>query len=57
MFLPWSIGPLPAGAAGHGPVEIAAAYAVLALLFAGWHMWFRGRARPGDDAATEEMPS
>jgi|688.fasta_scaffold03597_11 AGZA family xanthine/uracil permease-like MFS transporter len=48
MFLPWSIGPLPAGAAGRGPVEIAAAYAVLALLFAGWQVWLRGRARNSD---------
>jgi AGZA family xanthine/uracil permease-like MFS transporter len=36
MFLPWSIGPLPA------------AYAVLALLFAGWQVWLRGRARNSD---------
>jgi len=48
MFLPWSIGPLPANAAGRGPVEIAAAYAVLALLFAGWQVWLRGRARNSD---------
>lgn len=48
MFLPWSIGPLPAGAAGRGPVEIAAAYALLAVLFAAWQVWLRGRARNSD---------
>jgi AGZA family xanthine/uracil permease-like MFS transporter len=36
LFLPWAIGPLPAEAAGRGPLELAAAYGLLALLFAGW---------------------
>ncbi|MFN9368897.1 MAG: permease [Planctomycetia bacterium] len=45
MFLPWAIGPLPAGAAGRGPLEIAGAYGLHALLFAGWQVWLRSRAR------------
>ena len=36
LFLPWSIGALPPEAAGRGPLDLAAAYAVLAVLFAGW---------------------
>jgi AGZA family xanthine/uracil permease-like MFS transporter len=39
LFLPWSIGTLPAEAAGRGPLELAAAYAVLAAFFAAWHAW------------------
>jgi AGZA family xanthine/uracil permease-like MFS transporter len=39
LFLPWSIGELPAAAAGRGPLELAAAYAILAALFAAWHAW------------------
>ncbi len=36
LFLPWAIGPLPPEAAGRGPLEVAAAYALLAILFAAW---------------------
>lgn len=39
LFLPWSIGTLPAEAAGRGPLELATAYAVLAAFFAAWHAW------------------
>ena len=39
LFLPWSIGTLPAEAAVRGPLELATAYAVLAALFAAWHAW------------------
>jgi AGZA family xanthine/uracil permease-like MFS transporter len=36
LFLPWSIGDLPAEAVGRGPAELAAGYALLATLLAGW---------------------
>jgi hypothetical protein len=36
LFLPWDIGQLPAEASGRSPLELAAAYAVLAALFAAW---------------------
>ena len=39
LFLPWSIDGLPAEAAGRGPLELAAAYAILAIVFAAWHAW------------------
>ncbi|MFM7108012.1 MAG: permease [Planctomycetaceae bacterium] len=38
LFLPWAIGPLEPEAAGRGPLEFAAAYAVLAALFLGWSL-------------------
>jgi hypothetical protein len=44
LFLPWNFGTLPAEAAGRGPLELAAAYALLAGLFAAWHAWLRSRA-------------
>jgi AGZA family xanthine/uracil permease-like MFS transporter len=37
LFLPWNIGSLPAEAAGRGPLTLAAAYMLLAALFAAWH--------------------
>ncbi len=47
LLLPWALGDLPAEAAGRGPHELAAAYALLALLFAAWHAWLRpDRPRP-----------
>lgn len=39
LFVPWAIGDLPAEAAGRGPLDLAAAYAVLALLLAAWSWW------------------
>ncbi|MFM8634830.1 MAG: permease [Planctomycetia bacterium] len=39
LFLPWSIGELPAEAAGRGPLTLASAYALLAVLFSCWHAW------------------
>ena len=39
LFLPWSVGVLPAEAAGRGPLVLAAAYALLAALFAAWSMF------------------
>ena len=45
LFLPWDIGPLPAEAAGRGPLMLAASYALLAVIFAGWHAW--QRPKPG----------
>ena len=44
LFLPWSIGQLPAEAAGRGPLALAGSYALLAAIFAAWHMALRGRA-------------
>jgi AGZA family xanthine/uracil permease-like MFS transporter len=47
LFLPWHLPPLPAEAAGRGPVEVAAAYGLLALLFAAWGTWLdRGGRAP-----------
>ncbi|NDC63084.1 MAG: hypothetical protein EBZ59_03665 [Planctomycetia bacterium] len=39
LFLPWAVGALPAEAVGRGPLEIAAAYALLAGIFAAWQAW------------------
>jgi AGZA family xanthine/uracil permease-like MFS transporter len=36
LFLPWAIGDLPTEAAGRGPLDLAGAYALLAVLFAVW---------------------
>jgi len=44
LFLPWDIGQLPVEALGRSPLELASAYAVLAAIFAAWHMAPRGRA-------------
>jgi AGZA family xanthine/uracil permease-like MFS transporter len=43
LFAPWAIGTLPPEAAGRGPLELAAAYALLAALFAGWSAWLGTR--------------
>jgi len=43
LFLPWAVGDLPVEAAGRGPLELAAAYGLLAILFACWPA-----ARPTD---------
>ncbi len=48
LFLPWAIGALPTEAAGRGPLDLAAAYAVVAILFAAWAAWLGGTARPSD---------
>lgn len=42
LFVPWSIGELPPEAVGRGPMEMTAAYAVLAILFAAWGTWQAG---------------
>jgi AGZA family xanthine/uracil permease-like MFS transporter len=44
LFAPWALGTLPPEAAGRGPLELAAAYGLLALLFAGWSAWLGKRA-------------
>lgn len=36
LVAPWAIGNLPAEAAGRGPLEMAAAYLLLATVFLGW---------------------
>jgi AGZA family xanthine/uracil permease-like MFS transporter len=48
LVVPWAIGPLPPEAAGRGPLELAFAYGLLALLFTGWHAWLG--ERPSDAA-------
>ncbi|NCY01928.1 MAG: permease [Planctomycetia bacterium] len=48
LFLPWRIGTLPAEAAGRGPLELAAAYGLLAALFAAWSV-ADGRTRGTPD--------
>ena len=52
LFLPWALGELPAEAAGRGPLELAAAYAILAALYAGWSVI--RPATPLADAADDE---
>jgi len=39
LFLPWEIGSLPPEANGRGPLELAASYGLLAVLFAAWSLW------------------
>jgi AGZA family xanthine/uracil permease-like MFS transporter len=39
LFLPWKLVGLPAEAAGRGPLELAASYGLLAVLFAAWSLW------------------
>lgn len=41
LLMPWAVGELPAEAAGRGPVEMAAAYALLALVFLAWSAMVR----------------
>jgi len=44
LVVPWALGPLPPEAAGRGPLELAGAYGLLALLFAAWHAWLGKRS-------------
>jgi AGZA family xanthine/uracil permease-like MFS transporter len=46
LFVPWAMGPLPDMAAGRGPLHLAAAYALLAGIFASWQAWLGPRRRP-----------
>jgi len=46
LFLPWSIGVLPPEAAGRGPLELALAYGLLAVLFVGWTIAPQDRRDP-----------
>ena len=39
LVVPWAIGDLPPEAAGRGPLEMAAAYALLAGLLLAWSAW------------------
>jgi AGZA family xanthine/uracil permease-like MFS transporter len=54
LFAPWSIGELPAEAAGRGPLELAAAYGLLAAVFAAWAAWLGGPPAVADDAAADD---
>jgi AGZA family xanthine/uracil permease-like MFS transporter len=49
LFLPWALGDVPAEAAGRGPLEIAAAYAILAAIFGIWHAGARPASAPPSD--------
>ena len=54
LFVPWAIGNLPAEAAGRGPLTLATSYALLASLFAAWHVALRSREHaPRSDASGE----
>jgi AGZA family xanthine/uracil permease-like MFS transporter len=46
LFVPWAIATLPPEAAGRGPLHLAAAYGLMAILFLGWSAWLAvsGRA-------------
>ncbi|MFM8984465.1 MAG: hypothetical protein ACKONH_00130, partial [Planctomycetia bacterium] len=46
LFRPGAPGALPAAAAGRGPVDLAAAYALLAVLFGLWSAWPRDHSSP-----------
>lgn len=46
LFLPWAVGDLPAEGAGRGPLELAAAYGLLAILFAAWPAAGDGHSSP-----------
>jgi AGZA family xanthine/uracil permease-like MFS transporter len=46
LFVPWAIGTLPDVAAGRGPLHLAAAYALLAGIFAAWQAWLGPRRTP-----------
>ena len=39
LFWPWAVGNLPAAASGRGPLDLAAAYLVLAGIFLAWSLW------------------
>ena len=39
LFLPGSLGELPGEATGRGPLELATAYALLAVVFVAWSLW------------------
>jgi AGZA family xanthine/uracil permease-like MFS transporter len=46
LFMPWAIGTLPDIATGRGPLHLAAAYALLAGIFAAWQAWLGPRRTP-----------
>lgn len=52
LLLPWAIGSLPDVAAGRGPLDMAAAYALLAAVFLLWRVVAPAPKTPGDDPAT-----
>ncbi|MFM7205395.1 MAG: permease [Planctomycetaceae bacterium] len=59
LFVPWAIGALPPEAAGRGPLHLAFAYGLLAILFVGWSVWLSvaGGARPSlhDDHSEDTL--
>ncbi len=55
LFFPWSIAELPPEAAGRGPLEMAAAYAVLAILFAAWGAWQSNQPQAQAPASLEPV--
>jgi AGZA family xanthine/uracil permease-like MFS transporter len=50
LFLPWAIGDVPSEATGRGPLEMAAAYAVVGAIFVVWSAW------PTDEAGSHSSP-
>ena len=49
LFWPWAVGDLPAEATGRGPLDLAAAYLVLAAIFMTWGGWLarqRAHSKP-----------
>jgi len=54
LFLPWNIGSLPAEAAGRGPLTLAAAYALLAAIFAAWQFMRLSPEIRDPETSTEE---
>jgi AGZA family xanthine/uracil permease-like MFS transporter len=53
LFVPWSVGELPAEAAGRGPLVLAGSYLLLSLIFAAWSGWL-GPLAVADDAVANE---
>jgi AGZA family xanthine/uracil permease-like MFS transporter len=52
LLMPWAIGDLPAEATGRGPVEMAAAYALLAAVFLLWRPFAPAPKTPAEEPAT-----
>jgi adenine/guanine/hypoxanthine permease len=52
LLMPWAIGELPAEASGRGPIEMAAAYALLAAVFLLWRPFAPTPKTPTEEPAT-----
>jgi AGZA family xanthine/uracil permease-like MFS transporter len=49
LLLPWAIGPLPEAAAGRGPLDMAAAYSLLAAVFLLWRVFAPAPKPPAEE--------